>query len=57
LGGCGSGRCPGGRGLLVVPVDDLVVRGVLTERGDLVEPGYEWLGHGAVGAEHQLLHR
>jgi hypothetical protein len=59
LGGCGSGHCRSGCGLLVVLVDDLGVLvdpGVLNECGDLVQPGYERLGHGSFGAERQLLH-
>ena len=61
LGGYGSVRRPGGCGLLIVLVDDptglddLGARGVL-ERRDVVQPGYERLGHGSSGAEHQLLH-
>jgi hypothetical protein len=57
----GCGRCHGGRGLLVVFADefgdDLCVPGVLVERGDLVQSGYERLGHGSIGAEHRLIHR
>jgi hypothetical protein len=42
--------------MLVVLVDLGVDPGDLIERGDLVKPGYERLGHDSLRAEHQLLH-
>lgn len=57
LGGCGSDHRHGGRGLLLVLVHVLDGPGVAGGLNDLVQPGYEWLGHGSLRAEHQLLHR
>jgi hypothetical protein len=43
--------------VLVVLFIDRDGPGDLGERGDLVEPGYERLVHGSLGAGHQVLHR
>ena len=61
-GSGGGGHRHGGRGLLVVLVDDYAAPGVLVDRGRPVvlggdQPGYNQLGHGSLGAEHQLVHR